>query len=91
MIIGHGAIAKVLQDRDDRLYFASGVANSRETRKTEFEREIDLLGSQDRSLHIVYFSSLCVFTSDTLYARHKRWSERVVKNYFASWLRQGVL
>lgn len=83
MIIGTGDIAKTLKDREDRLYFASGVSNSRETRRSEYEREKNLLLNQDKHRHIVYFSSLSVFYTDTLYAQHKRRMERVVRDYFS--------
>ena len=82
MIVGHGAIASVLTDRDDSLYFASGVANSSETRDDEFRREAQLLYDQDTHRHIVYFSSLCIFYQDTRYSRHKRLMESIVKEYF---------
>jgi hypothetical protein len=82
MIIGHGDLASVLIDREDRLYFASGVSNSEEIRETEYEREAVLLTDQDKWRHIVYFSSLCVFYTDTRYAQHKRMMEKLVKKYF---------
>ena len=83
-IIGDGDIAGAieLEERDTKLYFASGVSNSQETREIEYQRERDLLLGQDRSRHIVYFSSLCVFYLNTRYARHKREMERVVKDKF---------
>lgn len=82
MIVGHGAIAKAITDRDDRIYFASGVANSLEMRNEEYLREWNLLAEQDTKKHLVYFSSLCVFTQDTRYARHKLEMEREVKRRF---------
>lgn len=82
MILGHGDIASVLKDRPDRLYFASGVSNSAETRIAEYQREINLLLAQDTSQHLVYCSSLCVFYSDTPYARHKRMMEELIKKSF---------
>lgn len=85
MIVGRGAIASALRDRDDRLYFAAGVANSRETRETEYCREVRLLFDQPRDKRIVYFSSLCVFTHDTRYARHKRQMEAAIKCIFPAW------
>ena len=39
MIIGNGNIAKVLADRDDLVYFASGTSNSSCVDKLEFERD----------------------------------------------------
>ncbi len=86
MIIGKGDIASALkkQDRKDLLFFASGVSNSGETRESEYKREIDLLLRQDRDSHIIYFSSLCVYYSDSRYARHKRYMEQLVKK-FKTW------
>lgn len=82
MIIGNGDIASVIKDRDDRIYFASGVSNSQEIRETEYRREKDLLITQNWEKHLVYFSSLCVFYSTSRYAWHKRQMEDVVKNLF---------
>lgn len=89
MIIGDGDIAGVLPDRNDLLFFASGVSNSQETRESEYEREEKLLLDQlpkDKwgvvNPHIVYFGSLSVFYSDTRYARHKRRMEEIVKCNF---------
>ena len=81
-IIGHGDIAGVLTDREDRIYFASGVSNSQETRRTEYEREKSLMLKQDKYRHLVYFSSLCVLYSDSLYSQHKQRMEQLVKENF---------
>ena len=83
-IIGHGDIAQVLTgvDRPDRIYFCSGVSNSAETRESEYQREKDLLWEQDISKHLVYFSSLSIFYSDTRYVQHKRYMEKLVKSSF---------
>lgn len=82
MIIGNGDIASVLPDRDDLVFFASGVSNSQETSSEEFRREVDLLlKSQDNFKHLVYFSSLSVLYLDTRYAQHKRQMEKAVKNF----------
>jgi len=82
MIIGKGDIASALKDRKDLLFFASGVSNSLEKRETEFNREKRLLLSQDRSKHIIYFGSLCVFYSKSRYARHKKEMEELVRKNF---------
>ncbi len=81
MIVGNGDIASVITDRKDLLFFASGVSNSKEDRESEYQREIDLLLKQDRSLRIVYFSSLSVFYTDTRYTRHKKTMEALVKTF----------
>jgi len=87
MIIGHGAIAGAIQgyERPGFLYFASGVSNSKETREAEYEREIDALLSNTRDKRLVYFSSLCIFYSNSRYARHKLQMESVIKDCFPAW------
>jgi hypothetical protein len=87
MIVGHGDIAAALfengKDRDDFCFFASGVSNSAETRESEFQREIDLLMSQDIGMHLVYFSTLAIFYgSASPYIRHKLFMESSVKAIF---------
>lgn len=84
MIIGHGDIASAIIDRPDRLYFASGVSNSGETREAEYEREIDLLADVDSGgAHLVYFSSLSVlFGPNTRYTEHKRQMELLVRRWY---------
>lgn len=82
MIVGHGDIASVLPNRDDLLFFASGVSNSQEMRQSEYQREMKLLISLPQYSHVVYFSSLSVFYSDTRYTIHKRRMEDLVKGYF---------
>jgi hypothetical protein len=82
MVIGNGDISSVLPDREDFLFFASGVSNSRETRKSEYLREVNLLNEQSRKRHLVYFSSLAVFENkDTPYFNHKRAMEEFVKTF----------
>lgn len=83
MIVGNGDLAQALKeiDRDDRIFFCSGVSNSREVRESEFQREKDLLWAIKDRKHLVYFSSLAVFYSKTPYADHKRMMERIVKNF----------
>lgn len=85
MIIGHGDIASVIPDRPDRLYFASGVSNSQETREGEYARECGLLLEQDARQHIVYFSSLSVFYARGRYQEHKRFIETTIKRHFPRW------
>ena len=81
MIVGDGDIASVLPDRDDLLFFASGVSNSGEVPESEYRREIALLSQQPRNKRLVYFSSLAIFYSDSRYARHKRAVEDTIKKY----------
>jgi len=85
MIIGSGDIASVLPDRDDLLFFASGVSNSSCTDQKEFDRELLLLTDLDRSRRVVYFSSLSIYEKDTPYTRHKKAMEDEVKSRFYNW------
>ena len=82
MIIGHGDIASVLPKRSRRLFFASGVSNSREQRESEYRREKKLLLQQNRKAHIVYFSTLAVLYGDNRYVQHKLEMERIIKEEF---------
>jgi nucleoside-diphosphate-sugar epimerase len=83
MIVGHGDIASVLKDKDEYIFFASGVSNSSETKESEFQREIDLLVKQDKTKRLVYFGSLSIFYSpNTRYAKHKRDMEELVRKTF---------
>lgn len=89
MTIGNGDIASVLPERDHILFFASGVSNSLETRKSEFRREKELLFDQyddalNASRRLVYFSTLSIFYKDSPYTRHKRKMEQYVK-MFPDW------
>ena len=81
MIVGNGDIASVLPDRDDLVFFASGVSNSGDQPESEYRREVALLSRQPRNKRLVYFSSLSVFYSDSRYARHKHTMEDVVRKY----------
>lgn len=89
MIVGNGDISKALRDggldRPDVMFFARGVSNSGETNIAPFKREQVILSLQEENTHIVYFSSLCIYYSNTVYARHKRNMERLIKNEFNSY------
>jgi UDP-2-acetamido-2,6-beta-L-arabino-hexul-4-ose reductase len=80
--VGDGDIGSILPNRDDLLFFASGVSNSQCVDEAEYQRELDLLLEQPRASHIVYFSSLAIFYLDSRYARHKRDMETTIKINF---------
>lgn len=80
MIVGTGDIASVLKDRPGFIWFASGVSNSQETREAEYGREIDLLMEQDKTKHLVYFSSLSIYYAEGRYQLHKRQMEEIIKS-----------
>ncbi len=85
MIIGNGSIAKVLDDREDLVYFASGVSNSLCTDENEYAREITLLKSVNSTQHIVYFSNLGVYYKKDRYTQHKQFIEEYIRNTFNSY------
>lgn len=89
MIIGSGDIASVLNDRDGITFFASGVSNSNETRDGEFEREKTLLLKQDKSICLVYFSSIAIDIKEkyegSRYLRHKKEMEDLIKSNFKNY------
>ncbi|MFV0183312.1 NAD-dependent epimerase [Empedobacter falsenii] len=87
MIIGKGLIASQFleHDREDVVFFASGVSNSSETRKGEFLREQNLvedtLASNPEKL-FVYFSTCSIYDSskyNSLYVLHKLHIEEIIK------------
>src|SRR3989344_344842 len=78
-IVGNGDIASVLPNKKNRLFFASGVSNSQETRESQYTREKNLLLKQDRKLHVVYFSTLAVLYGNNRYVQHKREMEELIK------------
>jgi hypothetical protein len=87
MIVGKGDIAQFLidanLDRDDVIFFASGVSNSKETSRAQFMREYVLLAEHAKHrLHLVYFSSLSIYYSDSDYAVHKRTMEHEIQKMF---------
>jgi hypothetical protein len=92
MIIGNGSIAKVIEDRNDVTFFASGVSDSSCHDRVQFQREIDLLCDQDIKQHLVYFSGHNIYTKSNHYAKHKKEMEALVKKRFFSYtiVRLGI-
>jgi len=87
MVIGNGDIAKQLWQSDKPFitFFASGVSNSQQQDEMEYEREANLLLKQPKDQHLVYFSSLCIYYSQTRYAQHKVNTERLIKETFQTY------
>lgn len=87
MIVGNGDIAQQLcrVDKPFVTFFASGVSNSKQEDEKEYAREIDLLQRQPKDQHLVYFSSLCIYYSQTRYAQHKVQVERLIKENFQTY------
>ncbi|WP_312389417.1 hypothetical protein [Chryseobacterium sp.] len=94
MIIGNGLIANALKNIDtkDNLFFASGVSNSLETRRSEFEREFTLLKDTLEKYpenKLIYFSTLSVndqSKQDSHYVLHKLEMEDFIKSHFKNYL-----
>jgi nucleoside-diphosphate-sugar epimerase len=94
MIIGNGMIANAVKsyDRNDTVFFASGVSNSLETRAAEFEREFSLLKSvyeENKEKKLVYFSTLSIHDQskqDSAYVIHKKSVENYIENNADSFL-----
>ncbi|SIQ04575.1 hypothetical protein SAMN05880574_104128 [Chryseobacterium sp. RU37D] len=93
MIIGSGLIANSLRniDSEENLFFASGVSNSLETRKSEFEREFSLLKSslENNIGKLIYFSTLSVndqSKQNSHYVLHKLEIEDYIKNNCENYL-----
>jgi nucleoside-diphosphate-sugar epimerase len=94
MIIGNGIIANAVKsyDRNDTIFFASGVSNSLETRTSEFERELSLLKAvhdENKEKKLVYFSTLSIYDQskqDSPYVIHKKAIESYIENNAGSFL-----
>lgn len=88
MIIGRGLLASLFidNDREDTIFFASGVSNSLEDRSEEFLREENLIkntieGNSEKTF--VYFSTCSVYDSSKTasnYVLHKLKMEQIIKN-----------
>ncbi len=88
MIIGRGLIGSLFieYEREDTVFFASGVSNSLEIRTEEFLREETLIRKtiEDNPDKIfVYFSTCSIYDSSKTgsdYVLHKLKMEQIVKN-----------
>ena len=85
MIIGNGSVAKVLEDRDDIVFFASGVSNSSCKDEKEYKREFNLLKTVPSDSHIVYFSNLGIYYKQDRYTQHKIDVEEYIRNNYKSY------
>jgi len=86
MIVGNGLIANAFRefDREDVVFFASGVSNSLETDENQFLREENLIrktiGENPEKL-FVYFSTCSIYDSSknaSFYVNHKLNMEHIV-------------
>lgn len=84
IIIGNGMLAKSFKNLPNAnvLVFASGVSNSGETRRDEFDREIKcLVESYEKSPEkkLLYFSSYSAKNGNSPYAKHKLNIENLIR------------
>ena len=87
MIIGNGLIANLFRenDRENVVFFASGVSNSLETEKSAFLREEDLLRKtleENSDKIFIYFSTCSIYDSSkngSSYVNHKLKMEQIVE------------
>ena len=82
MIIGNGSVARVLEDRDDLVFFASGVSNSSCKDENEYQREFNLLKTVPVDQHVVYFSNLGIYYKEDRYTQHKIDMEEYIRTHF---------
>lgn len=94
MIVGNGLIASLFKehDREDVIFFASGVSNSLETRPGEFLREENLIRNtiaDNRQKIFVYFSTCSIYDSSKTgsdYVLHKLKMEQIIKKLCPNFL-----
>ncbi|WES96779.1 hypothetical protein P2W68_18250 [Chryseobacterium arthrosphaerae] len=94
MIIGNGILANAVRsyDRENVIFFASGVSNSLEKNPAEFEREISLLAKvtgefPDKKL--IYFSTCSVYDptkKESPYVNHKLNAEKFITEHCKSFI-----
>jgi len=94
MIIGNGLIASLFtnNDRENIIFFASGVSNSLETRTEEFLREENLIKNtitENKEKIFVYFSTCSIYDSSKTgsdYVLHKLKMEQLIKKMCTNFL-----
>lgn len=87
MIIGNGLIASLFKndDRENVIFFASGVSNSLEKDPAQFQREEDLIRKiqhENPEKIFVYFSTCSIYDSSKTgseYVLHKLKMEQIIK------------
>lgn len=94
MIIGKGLIGAALErvDRNEYVFFASGVSNSKTSDAREFIREKDLLAktlSENIGKCFIYFSTTSIYdtsVNSNLYIKHKLEVEQYIEENVTSYL-----
>lgn len=94
MIIGRGLIANIFKDtnKEDIIFFASGVSNSLETDINQFSRERDLIEKtieENPTKKFVYFSTCSIYDSSkyaSAYVLHKLDMENLIEKIAQNFL-----
>ncbi|WP_288444056.1 NAD-dependent epimerase/dehydratase family protein [uncultured Chryseobacterium sp.] len=94
MIIGNGMLANAVRfyDKDEVIFFASGVSNSLEKDPSAFEREIRLLHScieENPHKKLIYFSTCSVYDpskTESPYVKHKLNAEKIIAENCVSYI-----
>lgn len=91
MVVGSGLIATSFSAYcgvEEVTVFASGVSDSSCVDRSSYDRERDLLLSQDFSRKIVYFSTYSISDGSEIndYINHKREMESIVESSFCDWI-----
>ena len=94
MIVGNGLIANLFknEDRENVVFFASGVSNSLETEKSAFLREENLLRKtleENPEKIFIYFSTCSIYDSSkngSFYVNHKLRMEQIVEELSRNFL-----
>lgn len=94
MIVGNGLIGKAFYsyDREDVVFFASGVSNSLETDRNQFQREENLIRktiAENPEKLFVYFSTCSIYDSsknDSRYVLHKLNMEHIISTEVSNYL-----
>lgn len=94
MIIGNGMLANAVKfyDKEEIIFFASGVSNSLEKDSSAFEREIRLLHScieENPGKKLIYFSTCSVYDPtkiDSPYVIHKLNAEKIIAEQCDSYI-----
>lgn len=92
MVIGNGLIGCVFSSftkNNEIIIFASGVSNSKESNKNEFDREEKLLKttiSENPEKKIIYFSTVFIENVKNMYYEHKKNIEEYIKNNCKNYL-----
>lgn len=88
MIIGRGDIAKEIPDREGFIFYASGCSNRTEITNYARNKEYNDIKFQAEKIGnkmFVFFSTLSIYYSESVYTKHKMVCEKLVNVYFRNY------